>query len=135
MDLPNLDSLHWHLLPVKIQEIAERCGRDVAAALLRKFDGRRVRVPDPENITEEYAIAAIGLDLAKRLAMEYAYEWIHVPRAYKALLQLRNQAIIDARARGVSIAALADQWRMTERQIYKILAGVKIVNDRQGSLF
>jgi hypothetical protein len=135
MDLPNLDSLNWHLLPVQILEIAERCGKDVAAALLREFDGRRVRVPKPANLTPDHPVAALGLDLAERLAMEYGGEYIHVPRAYAALLQLRNQAIVEAWRRGATVASLADQWRMTERWIYKILSGVKIVDDRQGSLF
>ena len=94
---PSLDHLNWYLLPTQIRDIAEVCGKDVAALLLEHFDGRRIRVPIASHLQGHAITEAIGHDCAARLAYHYGGQFIQVPRAYHAFLKLRNDTLRNER--------------------------------------
>jgi hypothetical protein len=132
MQPETLDRLNWYLLPPLVRQIAERCGRSAAFALLREFNGRRIQVPVTPN---ESCIIAQRLTPEQFVALVRAYpgQEINVPRAYHAILGLRNDTIRAARQDGKSVAEIAVMWGLTERQVWKILGASK--DDRQTELF
>jgi hypothetical protein len=146
--------LNWYALPPSIQRIAERCGADVASALLEKYNGLHVLVPLPktlfklrdeqirlddlrgkgENSPAMRMMDDLGFDNALRLSRQYPGQCITVPRAYHAFLRLRNDALrTERQASGLGtvafVAHVARREGLTERAVYKILRGVKIAPD------
>ncbi|MFM8332612.1 MAG: Mor transcription activator family protein [Candidatus Methylumidiphilus sp.] len=131
------------MLPQQIRDIADVCGRDVAAALLEHFNGRRIRVADLSRLDDSNPVAqAIGLEAAERLSKQYGGEFLYIPRAFHALLKLRNDAICQRRLDNPLIGTVdfvnrvAAEEGLSDRQVYKIIGSVKMPCDpRQPSLF
>jgi hypothetical protein len=128
--------LNWWLMPEELQTIKTLCGADVALALVEHCDGQRVWVPradwlpidDPRN-----PLSLLPVDMARRLAAHY-HGWLHVPRAYHALLKVRNDAIRASHRAKVPTGRLAQQYGLTERMIWYIV-GPSPPDARQESLF
>ncbi|SMF94323.1 Mor transcription activator family protein [Methylomagnum ishizawai] len=136
MELDGLDSLNWYSLPTLVQDIARRCGRQVAVDVLRLFDGRRIWVPVPPVKESTPLACKLGLDTATKLADAYPGQWLHIPRCYKAWLRVRNEGILAQRRAGFSTADLAALHHLTERQIHNIIGGTQSpAKNRQTELF
>lgn len=113
------EDLGTDLLPPRLAELAEMCGVDVAHALVERFPGMRLYVP--EEVGEDHPLAAaLGIEAARRLAREYGREHIEIPRAAGAAREARNRAI-RAESRNATQGELARRYGLTERQIRTIL--------------
>ena len=131
--------LNWYLLPEKIREIKKYCGWEVALALIEHCEGIVVRVPMPKNLPvsdPDNSLSRIAPHLVEKLSKSYPGLYISVPRAYHALLALRNADIIAQRKAGKSVVILAREHGLTERHVWNIVGNIhKITTNKQQSLF
>jgi Mor family transcriptional regulator len=80
-------------------------------------------------------VSTLGRAEADQMADRYGGETIQIPRCLHALRAVRNCSIRKERYAGASPALLALRYRLTERQVYSILAAAdEPVDDRQQSL-
>ena len=121
-------------LPQSAAEIVEVVGVEAALRLVEAWGGIRLYVP--QQMPEDHLlVSALGRAEAGQLADRYGGETIQIPRCLHALRAVRNAHIRRERYDGASPALLALRYRLTERQVYSILAaGDEPVDDRQQSL-
>lgn len=129
----DLREIDLSLLPQSLREIVEAAGLPAGVALVEAAGGTRVYVP--ERITAEHRLAQwLGSAAAERLVARFGGETLEVPRCLAAIRAARDQRIRRERSEGAAIAELALQYRLTERQIYNILAADAATEERQWSL-
>jgi hypothetical protein len=112
-------------------------------ALVDKFGGTRISVPKvphsrpcekviafyqaPKPLLEKYICLACGVVSClqeadyQTLCRNYGGETLAIPRCHKVILAHRAQVILQARKAGTKISELARQYKMTERNINKII--------------
>jgi Mor family transcriptional regulator len=109
-------------------------------ALVRHSGGLRIYIPTPERVSSEHPFAhVIGLSNLLSLAQVYGGEaHFQLPKAERALIQVRNARIAHAYATHKTARELAVEYHLTEGQIARIVAsmGVAAPTDRrQAKLF
>jgi len=134
------DSIDAELLPKVLQDFVRLIGLHATMALVKHSGGLRIYVPTVERVTPDHPFAhVIGLDNLLRLAKVYGSEsHFQLPKAEKALIQMRNARIAQAYATHKTARELAVEYHLTEGQIVRIVAamGAKApVDRRQAVLF
>lgn len=121
-------------LPQSAAEIVEVVGVEAALRLVEAWGGIRLYVP--QQMPEDHLlVSTLGRAEADQLADRYGGETVQIPRCLHALRAVRNGRIRAERHDGASPALLALRYRLTERQVYSILAaGDEPADDRQQSL-
>ena len=109
-------------------------------AFVRHSGGLRIYIPTPERATSDHPFAhVIGLGNLLKLAEVYGGEaHFQLPKAERALIQVRNARIAHAYATHKTARELAVEYHLTEGQIVRIVAamGVAAPSDRrQATLF
>lgn len=127
-------------LPPLLQEFERLIGLEPTMALVRHSGGLRIYIPMPERVTADHTFAqVIGLENLLKLAEVYGGEsHFQLPKAEKALIQVRNARIAEAYRTHKTARELACEYHLTEGQIVRIVAamGVKAPEDRrQAALF
>lgn len=133
--LAGLETIDASLLPPLVREWVGLMGWPAVIALVRVYGGTRIYVP--KTVGDNHPLAClIGLTAAQALAAHCGgEEHVDVPRVTRALVALRDRAMAAAREQA-SVAALARQYGMTERGIYKALGrAVDPIHANQDSLF
>ena len=128
------------LLPQLLQDFVRLIGLEPTMALVRHSGGLRIYIPTPERVTPDHSFAhVIGLDNLLKLAKDYGGEaHFQLPKADKALIQVRNARIAHAYATHKTARELAVEYHLTEGQIVRIVAamGATAPTDRrQAALF
>lgn len=111
-------------LPQSIVDLVELVGVDAALALVRDFGGTVLRVPfreRREGRTREALVTAMGETAALAFIDRYSGETLAIARCAAALRDRRDAAIIAAYDAGASVARLARDNRLTDRQVRTIL--------------
>lgn len=121
-------------LPAQAREIADLVGLGATTALVARYGGVRLYVP--ETIPSDHVLAAlIGMDAAARLAQRYGGDRLEVPRCADALRRVRNRALVRE-AQSMSQRELALKYGLTERAVRLIWRDAGMPpDDRQSSLF
>lgn len=144
------NQLNWWLMPEQLRQVRDQCGADVALALIEHCGGMQIYIPTPAHIPAIYWADRIGqpgpvdpehysnplswLDAEQqtKLAQAFGGSYMSIPRAYHALLALRNQAICEQHSANCatmranrSAKLLAQRYGLTERHIWHIISGVK----------
>jgi hypothetical protein len=102
-----------------LKDIVSLIGVDRAARLIAAFGGMRLYVPHaPEP--DDTLSGLIGHDAAWALARVYGGDRIDVPNPTPRRIQ-----IVELRASGVSIDAIARSVRCTRRRVFQVLAEVR----------
>ena len=99
-----------------LDEIADLIGNGCAERLVTMFGGTRLYIPCTPEPGDELS-AAIGHEAALKLARVYGSDRIELPNP-----PLRRTRIIELRARGASIDAIALALRCTRRRVFQVLA-------------
>lgn len=115
----DLSALPKHLIPPKLQEIAEYCGKGIAIKILMHFPGVHLHIPKFPHI-QHRLMEILGLRDFTLLCQKYGNETLMIPRAAAALRHFRNQKILADFTAGKSQASIAIEHGMTERQINTI---------------
>ncbi len=136
------ESLSIQLLPAVLQDFVRLIGVQATMALVDRYGGLRIYIP--AKPTPDHAFAQlIGFDNLLALAKVYGREdHFTVPKAKRALEAVRNAKILSEYG-PKSLRKLADEHRLHERQISRIIARAEAKNiaraeaknDHQSKLF
>lgn len=96
-------------------------GVEPALRLVEAWGGVRLYVPQ-QMPKDHLLVSTLGRAEADQLADRYGGETLQIPRCLHALRAVRNTRIRADRRDGASTAELALRYRLTERQIYVVLA-------------
>ena len=97
-------------------EVEDLIGAEAYRALVQALGGKRIRVP--AKIGPHHPLAmAIGLDLAQRLAKEFAPHSIDLPIAAK-----KRYLIAQALSAGKSVSSIAATFYCTQAFVFKVKA-------------
>ena len=133
--MPPSPAIPLDLLPPLLQDFVRLIGLDPTMALVRHSGGLRIYVPTPERVTPDHSFAhVIGLDNLLKLAEVYGGEsHFQLPKAEKALIQVRNARIAHAYETCKTARELAVEYHLTEGQIVRIVAvmGATAPTDRR----
>ncbi|MDD5036677.1 MAG: Mor transcription activator family protein [Methylococcaceae bacterium] len=104
-------------------KFAEVIGIEKARLLIAEYGGIRVFIPMSSHLNDSHhLVELLGAEAAVKLCNVYCGETIEVPRNAEALIEVRNSEIRQKRACGMTTRELALRFRMTERNVFKILA-------------
>lgn len=146
VDSPEADlSLLEAALPPLLREMRDIIGLSPTLALVQRYGGLRIYIPTPANAGPEHPLAQIiGHSGLLALAERYGgSEHFQLPKGDRALLVLRNAAIVSAytaeqKDGGKTARALAAEHGLTESQIVRILGQARAeapAQRRQAALF
>ena len=108
-------------LPGSVQEIADVVGRENALKLAGRANGC-LYVPQPRHMKASHWIAKmIGIDDALALAEEFPGFILKPATCRFVYTNWRNQSIYEFHKQGLSNAAIADLFSITERHIRNII--------------
>jgi hypothetical protein len=99
-----------------LDEIADLIGSGCAERLVTMFGGTRLYIPCMPEPGDELSVA-IGHEAALKLARVYGSDRIELPNPPP-----RRTRIIELRASGASIDAIALALRCTRRRVFQVLA-------------
>lgn len=99
-----------------LNELIEAVGEDAALKLIRAFGGTRLYVPHSPEANDLLA-STIGYYAATRLARIYGGDRVDVPNPPP-----RRIRIMQLRASGMSVDAIARELRCTRRRVFQVLA-------------
>jgi hypothetical protein len=108
-------------LPTRLVEMADLIGISAAHRLVGRFGGTRVCFSHRDHANHAVA-ELIGQQAATKLAQHYGVEEFAVPRGQRLQTFLRNRELIRLRNEGATARSLALQFRLTERQVYQVIA-------------
>lgn len=117
-------ALDERLLPPQIRRLIRAIGVADTLTVLQALGGTRLTVPKGRLRAQRCRVLQplIGPAQAKALYAEFAgVKDIHLPKADKMLMQVRNAAL-KADSRTASVRTLALRYKLTERQVQYILA-------------
>ena len=134
------ESIDTELLPRLLQDFVRLIGLPATMDFVRAYGGLRIYIPTPERCAATHPYAEIiGLANLLTLAEVYGQEnHFPLPKAEAALLATRNARITHAYGHHKTARELAAEYRLTERQIERIVAAAGItapVDRRQATLF
>lgn len=120
-------------LPQSLVEVVEVVGMAAALALVEHAGGTRVYVPVQFD-ADHFVTLWLGSVDAARLVEHFGGEVLAVPRCLSAMRSVRDRQIRAKRKEGSRVADLALQYRLTDRQVYTILASIDSIDTRQQPL-
>jgi len=115
--LRDIDPTTW---PDLIKEIAEVIGDEAALNLFIRFSGRHLNVP-MNAIAGHVIEETIGREAFVLLARDFGGDSLKIPGGHKLLIRDRNIKIVKANLQGIKQCDLATQYKLSERQIGKIV--------------
>ena len=99
-----------------MQELLSAIGQEATVKLVSNFGGLRLYVPQSPRPADAIA-RCVGFSNALKLARVWGGDRMDVPRP-----ALRRARILDLRARGMSVEAIARELQCTTRCVYQVLA-------------
>lgn len=107
-------------LPELLREIEGVAGREAALALAGRYGGRRVQIP--RRARAGHALAdLVGPAALAKLVQRYGGCRLYIAKAPAVARAYRNAAIAARRAAGETVDALAQEYCLSERQVWSIL--------------
>jgi len=111
-------------LPSSMQFVSDLIGLEPTLRLLEVYGGRNVYIP--KKVRENHPIAQVaGPEALEKLAAEFGGLALQFPMAAWAQAKARNR-VIRAKRTAASGSELARDFKLSERQIWKILGKVDV---------
>lgn len=107
-----------------LTDLAEVAGWTATMEIVKLRGGVQIRIP-AEATEDHWLTFAVGKEAAAKICAHYGGSHLWIPKNEADLLRLRNGQIAQDRAAGTTINALAQKWRLTDRQIYNILGAIE----------
>lgn len=105
-----------------LQQVVKLIGVHSTIRLVRSRGGAEFGLPLPQHLTYMHGLVIdIGFDNAVKLCEEFRGERIKLPIEVNALLQLRNQMIVEEYRHGESTRSLAKRYSIDRKMIENIL--------------
>ncbi len=106
----------------RIDDLTRILGQDALEKLAGEFGGRRLVVPKIARLGPTHPLVQLlGMDVAQRLSKHFDGEYIEIPKCSRLERKRRNEAIRRDRATGMTQAALARRYGVTERWVRAIV--------------
>lgn len=124
MNLSLVSTALLPLLPARLRNLTRLIGLAMTMTIVQHYGGSRLYIPS--RATADHPLAALlGFEVLETFSKVYGLEdHFDVPKAAAALRFLRDEKI--RRDQGIkSTRVLAFEHRLTERQVWKILANKK----------
>lgn len=116
-----LETIPRALLPPVLADVSDLIGLDLTMRLIDDFGGWRVYIP--KEPTEECELArCIGVEPARKLARVFEMQFLWVPACYAAQRVRRDDLIVARYLAGEKPRALAREYKISVRHIFKILS-------------
>lgn len=107
-------------LPHGLRDLVDLIGMPACLKLSARYGGRRLSIP--MAIRRDHPLAlAIGYEASRHLVDTWGGDRLEVPKAESILRARRNKKIHDLKSR-LSVPQIAEQFGLTERQVYNILS-------------
>jgi len=110
-------------------QIADLIGMGPAAAMSRRFGGRRLHIPKDPPVNHEISVV-IGPVNAKFLGARFGGERVDIPMSFG-----RREEVVRLLAEGWTPARIAASVPCTERWVYEIRRELKDEGEEQPDLF
>ena len=119
-------------LPASARDLAGLIGLPATLRLVEGWGGT-MRLYVPKAMPQDHELArALGLDAARALSGVYGGDYVpSIPRCADALRQARDRALLRRRAEGASPATLAQEFGLTERHVWRLLAEIRAAGPQQ----
>jgi Mor family transcriptional regulator len=125
-------------LPETVRALVKAMGLPAVETLVRTWGGIAIYIPRPDHLGPGHELVlALGQEAAVALCEHFVSggHWTP-PRCHQALLRVRNAEIQRKRREGRRPWQLAQEYRLTERRIWAILAEEDFVGeDREEDMF
>lgn len=123
---------------MKIDELISGIGLPATLRLVEAYGGTRLYLPSIDKLNSEHPIVlTIGLDAARKLAGIWPMDRGYVPLVREHLRAVRNRELRQDNE-VMSVSALARKYKLSERQVYEILAAPEPAQrkeEKQAGLF
>jgi hypothetical protein len=107
--------------PELVRVIGQACGYEAAVAIVRKWGGVRLFIP--QAVTADHVLAkTIGLDAAAKLVELLGHGHVEVPMWTAATAALKTRLVLSLAAEGLSRREIALAAKCSGRRVYQILA-------------
>ncbi len=103
-----------------LRELSEAIGLPDTIEVVRRWGGRDFYIPVKVEPYDPLALT-IGYESAKRLVENFGGQQLQLPAERNALLDLRNAAIIQEAAAGMSHEQIGLRYGMTRQSVAHIL--------------
>lgn len=142
MTVRDWNDLSTELLPQLLQDFVRLIGLPATMKMVEQLGGLRIYVPVTPTPDHQF-VAIIGFDNLVKLSSEFGTgDRFMLPKATRALTAIRNARIVVEHDEK-SVRTLASEYRLTERQVTRILSEARECTDppatvnptRQCSLF
>jgi Mor family transcriptional regulator len=108
-------------LPKEATELLGAIPLPAVLKVIETYGGRRVRI-SRKGLRRHPLAKVLGHETLERLAVHVGSGCINVPKGAALMRMRRDHAIEELRRAGTTIGELASRYRLTEREIYNILA-------------
>jgi Mor family transcriptional regulator len=105
-----------------LQEIVELVGAEAAAEIVSQIGGTTYYFP-PDGAKSEHV--QIEQEAWQEICKRFS-GWVYVPKGFADKLAIRNIEIRKKRSSGARVIDLAIEYRISDRQIKSICAGVHV---------
>lgn len=106
----------------QLQTIINLVGHQSAIRIVRSYGGRSYQVPEERVLHDMHPlVVSIGMASAQALAREFGGLRILLPSEVNALLQLRNESILQRYRAGESISAISQDLEINRKLVQRIL--------------
>lgn len=107
--------------PERLRHIVDLIGIRAAYALAVHFGGARIRFSEHSDFRTRIE-AVIGEGNASKLRVAFGFEEVSLPRAFGLIRFVKHREILRGWENGDTAGTLARRFRLTERQVYNIVA-------------
>lgn len=117
---PQGDQLDMQLLPPLLREFVAEIGLEKTLRVVERCNGRKVFIPeqpDPAHWLSEL----IGQADANKVARLFGANFLVMPRAVRALRQMRNRELVAAREQ-ISVNEAIHRFGLSRRSVQTIVA-------------
>ena len=105
-----------------LKDVVNLIGHQAAIRLVRAKGGRDITFPfDAELHDRHWLVVIVGLDNAKKLCESFWGMSLKLPIEVNALLQLRNEGIVEQFNNGVSVSRIANAYQIDRKHVQNIL--------------
>ena len=113
-------SMNPDIFPETVACLIDIIGMSAICRLVTVFGGESFHIPKilPDN---HPLVEFMGIETARKIASIYSGERLYIPKCARLLEQHRNIMIVSDYRQGMDYEALADKWRLSQRQIINIL--------------
>lgn len=111
-------------LPESMRSLSELIGLEAVLKLMHLYGGQPVYIPS--RYKESHKLAQyLGCDAFKKLWREFGGLSVQIPMGTRAISKARNRMIKAKRQHNSTGAQLARDYKLSQRQVWYILAAIK----------